>query len=38
MNWDWNKIFIGDLDFSFTLEIVLRTIIMFSMVLLILNF
>ncbi|WDF45554.1 DUF421 domain-containing protein [Chryseobacterium sp. KACC 21268] len=37
MNWDWNKIFIGDLDFSFTLEIVLRTIIMFSMVLLILR-
>lgn len=37
MNLDWNKIFIGDLDFSFTLEIVLRTVIMFSMVLLILR-
>lgn len=37
MNLDWNKIFIGDLDFSFTLEIVLRTLIMFSMVLLILR-
>lgn len=37
MNLDWNKIFIGDLDFSFTLEIVIRTLIMFSMVLLVLR-
>lgn len=37
MNLDWNKIFIGDLNFSFALEIVLRTLIMFSMVLLILR-
>lgn len=34
---DWNKLFIGDLNFSFALEIVTRTIIMFSMVLLILR-
>nr|WP_314498791.1 YetF domain-containing protein [uncultured Chryseobacterium sp.] len=37
MNLDWNKIFIGDLDFSFALEIVIRTLIMFSMVLLVLR-
>lgn len=37
MNLDWNKIFIGDLDFSFTLEIIIRTMIMFSMVLLVLR-
>jgi len=37
MNLDWNDIFIGDLDFSFTFEIILRTLIMFSMVLLILR-
>ncbi|KQS92420.1 YetF domain-containing protein [Chryseobacterium sp. Leaf394] len=34
---DWNKIFIGDLDFSFAIEITVRTLIMFSMVLLILR-
>lgn len=37
MDQDWSKIFIGDLDFSFGLEIVLRTLIMFSMVLLVLR-
>lgn len=37
MNLDWNEMFVGDLDFSFTLEIVIRTLIMFSMVLLILR-
>ena len=37
MDLDWNKLFIGDLDFSFALEIVIRTLIMFSMVLLILR-
>ena len=37
MNLDWNEIFIGDLNFSFALEIVIRTLIMFSMVLLILR-
>lgn len=37
MDLDFNKIFIGELDFSFALEIVIRTIIMFSMVLLILR-
>lgn len=34
---DWNKIFIGDLDFSFAIEITIRTLVMFSMVLLILR-
>lgn len=34
---DWNKIFIGDLNFSFAVEIAVRTLIMFSMVLLILR-
>jgi len=34
---DWNKIFVGDLDFSFALEITVRTLIMFIMVLLILR-
>ncbi|KFC20335.1 DUF421 domain-containing protein [Chryseobacterium sp. FH1] len=37
MDLDWNKIFIGDFDFSFAVEIVIRTLIMFSMVLLILR-
>lgn len=37
MDQDWSKIFVGDLDFSFALEIVVRTLIMFSMVLLILR-
>ncbi|MCD9856786.1 hypothetical protein LUD75_18830 [Epilithonimonas sp. JDS] len=37
MDWDWNKIFLGELDFSFAVEIVIRTLIMFSMVLLILR-
>lgn len=37
MDLDWNKIFIGELDFSFAVEIVIRTLIMFSMVLLILR-
>jgi uncharacterized membrane protein YcaP (DUF421 family) len=37
MNLDLKTIFIGDLDFSFTIEIVIRTLIMFSMVLLILR-
>lgn len=34
---NWNEIFIGDLDFSFAAEIVIRTFIMFSLVLLILR-
>ncbi|KQR94879.1 hypothetical protein ASG01_03165 [Chryseobacterium sp. Leaf180] len=34
---DWNKMFICDLDFSFAFEIVIRTLIMFSMILLILR-
>ncbi|WP_228462847.1 DUF421 domain-containing protein [Chryseobacterium caseinilyticum] len=34
---EWNRIFIGDLDFSFAIEITVRTLIMFSMVLLILR-
>lgn len=34
---DWNKIFIGDFDFSFAIEITVRTLVMFSMVLLILR-
>jgi uncharacterized membrane protein YcaP (DUF421 family) len=34
---DWNEIFIGDLDFTFALEIALRSLIMFVMVLLILR-
>lgn len=37
MDLDWNKLFFGDLDFSFAIEIVIRTLIMFSMVLLILR-
>ncbi|WP_236255482.1 DUF421 domain-containing protein [Chryseobacterium indoltheticum] len=37
MDLDWNKLFIGDLDFSFALEIIIRTLMMFSMVLLILR-
>lgn len=37
MDLDWNKIFIGHFDFSFAIEIVVRTLIMFSMVLLILR-
>ena len=37
MKIDWNEILIGDLDFSFTIEIVIRTLVMFSMVLLILR-
>ena len=37
MDLDWNKLFIGDLDFSFAIEIVIRTLIMFSMVLLIMR-
>jgi len=37
MDLDWNKLFIDDLNFSFALEIIIRTLIMFSMVLLILR-
>ncbi len=37
MNLDWNKILIGDLDFSFGAEIVIRSLVMFAMVLLILR-
>ena len=34
---DWNELLIGDLNFNFAIEIVIRTLIMFSMVLLILR-
>jgi uncharacterized membrane protein YcaP (DUF421 family) len=37
VNFDWEKIILGDLDFSFALEIVIRALIMFIMVLLILR-
>ncbi|AMR32983.1 hypothetical protein A0256_16940 [Mucilaginibacter sp. PAMC 26640] len=37
INFDWNKIFLDDLNFSFALEILMRTIIMFIMVLVILR-
>lgn len=37
MNIDWNQLFIGDLNFSFAFEIIIRTLIMFSMVLFILR-
>ena len=37
MNLDWNKILIGDLDFGFAVEIMIRTLVMFAMVLLILR-
>lgn len=37
MDLSWKEIFIGDLNISFIIEIVLRTIIMFGMVLLILR-
>ena len=37
MDLDWNKILIGNLDLSFALEIVLRSLVMFVMVLLILR-
>lgn len=37
MNLNWNEIFIGDLNINYTIEIFVRTIIMFLMVLLILR-
>jgi len=37
MDIDWNKIFIYDLDWSFTVEIIIRTILMFALVLLMLR-
>jgi len=37
MDMDWKQLFIGDLNFTFALEIVIRTLIMFSMVLLIMR-
>src|SRR3954464_14404634 len=37
VNVDWNAVFLGDLDFSFGIEIVVRTLIMFIMVLLMLR-
>ena len=37
MNLDWNKILIGDLDFGFAIEIAVRSLVMFIMVLLILR-
>lgn len=37
MDVNWNEIFIGDLNFSYGVEIIVRTLIMFSMVLLVLR-
>ena len=37
MNLDWNKILIGDLNFGFAIEIAVRSLVMFIMVLLILR-
>ena len=37
MEFDWNKIFLSDLDWSFALEIVFRTILMFALILLMLR-
>jgi uncharacterized membrane protein YcaP (DUF421 family) len=37
VNFDWNKILVGDLDLNFALEIGLRSLVMFAMVLLILR-
>lgn len=37
MSFDWNKILIGDLDFNFAVEIIMRSLIMFFVVLLVLR-
>lgn len=37
MEFDWNKIFLSDLDWSFTLEIIFRTILMFALILIMLR-
>lgn len=37
MNFDWNNIFVKDLDWSYALEIILRTILMFSIILIFLR-
>ncbi|GGB96623.1 DUF421 domain-containing protein [Dyadobacter sediminis] len=33
MEFDWNEVFINDLDWTFTLQIIVRTLIMFSVIL-----
>ena len=37
MEFDWNKIFLSDLDWSFTLEIIFRTVVMFALILIMLR-
>jgi uncharacterized membrane protein YcaP (DUF421 family) len=37
MEFDWNEVFINDLDWSFTLQIVVRTLVMFSFILIFLR-
>jgi len=37
MEFDWNEVFIKDLDWSFTLQIIVRTLIMFSVILIFLR-
>ena len=37
MEFDWNEVFINDLDWSFTLQIVVRTLVMFSVILIFLR-
>jgi uncharacterized membrane protein YcaP (DUF421 family) len=37
MDIDWNKLFLYDLDWSFTVEIIIRTVLMFALVLLMLR-
>lgn len=33
MEFDWKEVFMNDLDWSFTLQIIVRTLIMFSVIL-----
>ena len=37
MEFDWNEVFVNDLDWSYTLQIVVRTLIMFSVILIFLR-
>jgi uncharacterized membrane protein YcaP (DUF421 family) len=37
MEFDWNKIFLSDLDWSFTFEIIFRTVLMFALILIMLR-